>query len=179
VTPEGAARLVRGWVRLYTRGLPRPVARRRIAEIDADLHDHIAHERARGTSERRIARSIAARMLRGIGADVSWRARPARRVLSVTAAILLVPLVGTLVSDEVAWTISDFVTAGLFLLVAGTLLELAPRRRAYRTAGSALGAVAIALGFADDAPGLVLFGLVLIAAMAALAVRARRPTRRG
>lgn len=48
-----------GWVRFYTRGLGGPIAERRIDEIDADLHDHIAHERAEGTSDRRIALSLA------------------------------------------------------------------------------------------------------------------------
>src|SRR3712207_8022211 len=62
-----------GWVRLYTRDLPPPIAQRRISEIDADLHDHITHERAHGTNDRRIALSIAARMVRGLAADVSWR----------------------------------------------------------------------------------------------------------
>ena len=49
MTPERMAGLVARWVRLYTRDLPAPVAQRRIDEIDADLHDHIAHERAAGT----------------------------------------------------------------------------------------------------------------------------------
>ena len=65
MTPERASRLVAWWVRRYTRDLPDPVAERRIEEIDADLHDHIAHERAAGTGDRRIAFGIASRMLRG------------------------------------------------------------------------------------------------------------------
>jgi len=66
------AALVARWVRFYTRDLPAPVAERRIAEVDADLHDHIAHERAHGTGDGPIARGIAARMVRGVAADVSW-----------------------------------------------------------------------------------------------------------
>ena len=73
MTPERAARLVTRWVRLYTRGLPAPVAQRRTEEIDADLHDHIAHERAGGTSDPAIARSISSQMVRGLAADASWR----------------------------------------------------------------------------------------------------------
>jgi hypothetical protein len=73
MTPERMAGLVARWVRLYTRNLPAPIARRRIDEIDADLHDHIAHERADGTEDRRIALGIAARMVRGLAADLSWR----------------------------------------------------------------------------------------------------------
>ncbi len=69
MTPERMAELVARWVRLYTRSLPPAIAERRIDEIDADLHDHVAHERDHGTGERRIALSIVARMLRGLAAD--------------------------------------------------------------------------------------------------------------
>ena len=75
MTPERSAEMVARWVRLYTRDLPTPVAERRTDEIAADLHDHIAHERARGTSDRRIALSILSRMVRGLAADASWRAQ--------------------------------------------------------------------------------------------------------
>ncbi|GIE94346.1 hypothetical protein [Paractinoplanes rishiriensis] len=75
MTPERAAGLVTRWVRHYTRRLPAPVAERRLDEIGADLHDHIAYERDRGTSERRIALTLLSRMLRGLAADVSWRRR--------------------------------------------------------------------------------------------------------
>jgi hypothetical protein len=78
MTPERMAALVTRWVRLYTRGLPAPIAERRIDEIDADLHDHIAHERAHGTGDRRIALGVLSRMLRGLAADASWRGRHVR-----------------------------------------------------------------------------------------------------
>ena len=55
MTPERMAELVGRWVRFYTRDLPTAIAGRRVDEIDADLHDHIAHERANGTSDRGIA----------------------------------------------------------------------------------------------------------------------------
>ena len=73
MTPERAAGLVALWVRSYTRGLPRRIAEERIAELDADLHDHIAHERARGSRDEAIARSVVSRMVRGLPADVWWR----------------------------------------------------------------------------------------------------------
>jgi hypothetical protein len=77
MTPERMAELVARWVRYYTRELPAPIAQRRINEIDADLHDHIAYERAHGTSDRRIALSILSRMVRGLAADASWRGQHA------------------------------------------------------------------------------------------------------
>ena len=79
MTPERAARVVAHWVRLYTQDLPAPVAERRIEEIDADLHDHIAAERARGTADSRIALSILSRMFRGLAADGSWRAHHSKQ----------------------------------------------------------------------------------------------------
>jgi hypothetical protein len=77
MTPEPASELVARWVRFYARALPTPLAQRRIDEIDADLHDHIAHERAHGTPDRRIALSILSPMSRGLIADAAWRWRHA------------------------------------------------------------------------------------------------------
>jgi hypothetical protein len=195
VTPERVAELVARWVRFYTRNLPPPIAQRRIDEIDADLHDHIAHERAHGAKDRRIALSIAARMLRGLAADVSWRRqtvarpstpkdvmkmsktayRPAVRVALATGFILLLPLVAMQITDEVDWGLADFAFAGALLGGTGLLLhELATRKAgniAYRAVATAIGVAAIVLGEADDAPGLVLFGGLLIVGTVALAVR--------
>jgi len=192
--PERMAELVARWVRLYTRNLPPPTARRRIDEIDADLHDHIAHGRAHGVGDRRIALSIAARMVRGLAADASWRgetiarsstpkdvtkmnrtaSRSAARVALATAVILLVPLVGMQISDEVDWGLGDFALAVALLGTTGLVLELAirkPRNIAYRTVAIAMGVAAIVFGEADDAPGLVLFGGLLIVGTVALALR--------
>jgi hypothetical protein len=185
MTPERMAELVGRWVRFYTRELPTPIAQRRIDEIDADLHDHIAHERAHGTSDRRIALSIAARMLRGLAADLAWRGqhpkkhktayRPAVRVALATAFILLLPLVAMQITYEVDWGLADFIFAGALLGGTGLLLhELAARKAgnlAYGAVATAIGVAAIVLGEADDAPGLVLFGGLLIVATVALAVR--------
>lgn len=195
MTPERMADLVARWVRFYTRDLPTPIARRRIDEIDADLFDHIAHERAGGTSDPRIALGIASRMVRGLAADASWRGqtiaqastrkermnksksahRSAVRVALVTACVLLLPLVAMQFTDEVDWGLADFVLAGALLGGTGLLLELAarkPRNMTYRAASIAIGVAAIVLGEADDAPGLVLFGGLLIVGTIALAVRA-------
>ena len=190
MTPERASRLVAWWVRRYTRDLPDPVAERRIEEIDADLHDHIAHERAAGTGERRIALGIASRMLRGTAADAAWRSRalsrssthkegtsmrkPTIRVALVTTCVLLVPLIGMLVTDDWNWGVFDFVLAALLLGGSGLLLEHAvrnPRNVVLRVAATAIGVAAILLGEVDDAPGLVLFGCLLIIGTIALTLR--------
>jgi len=192
VNPEWIARLVARWVRFYTRDLPEPTARRRIEEVDADVRDQIAHERDDGVGDRRIALHVASRMVRGLAADASWRrraiarsatkeavkmgttARSAIRVALVTTAVLLAPLVAMRFTDEVNWTPFDFAFAFVLLAGAGSLLELAlkkPGRPVYRVSATALGVVAIVLGEADDAPGLVLFGLLLIGGTVALTIK--------
>ena len=197
MTPERIAAVVSFWARLYTRRLPEQDARRRFEELRADLHDHIAHERAHGTGERRIAGSVAARMLRGMPADVSWRhertrrrqtqedpmrptALPRRsvaRVALVTVFLLLVPLTLMLAGEEgTDWGVFDFVLAGALIAGAGLLIELVVRSRgiaAYAAAAVAgtLGVAAMVAGEADDAPGLVGLGLLLVLAMVALTVR--------
>jgi hypothetical protein len=158
VTPERAAALVARWVRFYTRDLPPAIARRRVEEMDADLHDHIVHERAHGTSERRIALAVASRTVRGLAADASWRhdhatpeedmtghaLRSTTAVRLAPALLLLLPAAAMLLGDDVNWGPIDFALAGVLLVGTGLLREVAARRTrvpAYRAAvGVALGA---------------------------------------
>jgi hypothetical protein len=199
MTPEQVAALVARWVRFYTRDLPTPIARRRANEIGADLHDHIAHERANGISDRRIALGIASRMVRGLAADAAWRGHQAKvaaclstpeetmkvskavyrsavRVAIGVAFILSLPLVAMLITDEVVWGLADFVAAGVFLAAIGVVIELAVKRvgsLALAIGIAVVGVLAGVVGEADDAPGLVLLGIVLIVSACALGVRAR------
>jgi hypothetical protein len=182
VTPERMAKLVARWVRFYTRDLPAPIARRRTDEIDADLHDQVAHQRARGTGDRRIALSILSRMLRGLAADASWRGqhagaiaahpsspegakrkprtalRSAVGVLLATAAILLVPLVAMLVTDGVAWGPADFAVAGVLLAGTGLMHQAVARKAGsatYKVAAGVALAAALLLVWASLAVGVL------------------------
>ena len=165
MTPERTAELVGRWVRFYTRELPAPIAQRRVEEIDADLHDHIAHERSRGTSDRRIALSILSRMVRGLAADASWRghhtnANPSEEsmkthgfayrstigIVLVAAAILLLPLLAMQFTDEVAWGVFDFAVAGVLLVGTGLAYLLVARTAGNITHRAAV-AVALAAAF--------------------------------
>jgi hypothetical protein len=191
MTPERMAELVARWVRFYTRDLPIPIAERRVDEIVADIHDHIAHERADGISDLRIACGIASRMLRGLAADIAWRGRqerPASRtlyrsVLRVALGVtftLALPLVAMLVTDDVVWSAADFVVAGSLLAVIGVALELAVKRVGSlitAIAIAAVGVVAAIFGKADDAPGLVLLGIVLFVSACGLGVRTTKHSR--
>jgi len=202
MTPEWMAEIVARWVRFYTRDLPTPLAERRVDEIDADLHDHIAHERASGIGDRRIALGIASRMVRGLAADVAWRGhakaaahpstlekamktskilyRPVVRVAFAVALILLLPLAVTLIGDGEGWSVGDFIAAGVFLAGIGVVIELAVKRvgnLALAIGLAAVGVLAGVAGEADDAPGLVLLGLLLIASACALGVRTAQRSR--
>jgi hypothetical protein len=190
MTARRVAGLVALWVRLYTRNLPDEVARRRVEEIAADVEEHIAHERAAGVGERRIALGIASRMLRGVAADAAWRgrhissrknlSRSAVRVAIGVALVLALPLIAMLLTDQVVWSLGDFIAAGVLLATVGVAVELAVKRAGSRPLGIAIAAAGIAagiLGEAGDAPGLVLLGILLVVSGCALGLRAAQPGR--
>ena len=96
------------------------------------------------------------------------------RIALGTSAILLVPLVTTLVGDGPGWSVPDFVFAAVFLGGAGLLLEFAvrnPGNIVARAVAAAIGVAAIVLGEMDDAPGLMLFGSLLVIGTVALTAR--------
>lgn len=202
MSPDRVAAAVALWIRLYTEGLPQPVAHRRIEEIQADVHDQITHERSLGIAERRIARRLASRMVRGAAADVAWRAhagrtarthatkehtmqtvplaRSAVRVSALVLTILAIPLIGMAASNDVDWSVADFVLAGTLLGLIGICVEIAIRRRGnpvFAGAVACLGVVAAVAGALDDAPGLVLLGVMMIAGGGAVARRRIQSTR--
>jgi hypothetical protein len=91
--------------------------------------------------------------------------RSALRVTSVVLAVLALPFIGMMLSDEVAWSVADFVFAGVLLGIIGVAFELAARRSGSVVIGGAvagLGVVAAVVGKVDDAPGLVLLGALLV-----------------
>lgn len=49
------------------------------------------------------------------------------RYIIATTAILLIPLTAMAFTDEVAWTLSDFIIAGTLLLGTGVLYEVITR----------------------------------------------------
>jgi hypothetical protein len=67
------ARLVRGWVDLYTRGLPADARTARRDEIDDDLWCEHAEAAAAGRSARALDADRFLRLLFGIPSDITWR----------------------------------------------------------------------------------------------------------
>ena len=59
------------WTRIYTFGLPRPIAVRRRAEIDSDLWE-LRHDSTRHTSLA-MAGQMFARLTTGVADDLCWR----------------------------------------------------------------------------------------------------------
>jgi hypothetical protein len=196
MTPENMAALVARWTRVYTRNLPASVADRRREEIASDVHDHIASARVQGIHDGRIARSIASRMLRGLVADAAWRkhqiaalgdkragASPARSAIRIGIGVLMVlaiPLIAMAFRSDVGWSPADFVVAGVLLTAIGVAVELAVRRAGKRSTSVGIAAAGVGAGIvgqADDAPGLVVLGLLLVVSAGAMAVRMTRRSR--
>ena len=106
--------------------------------------------------------------------------RSAVRVGLGVALILSLPLVAMQFSNDVVWSLADFVLAGMLLAVVGVALELAVKKAGNLPAAIGIAAVGVAaaiLGNADDAPGLVLLGILLIASACAIGVRRAQHSR--
>ena len=100
--------------------------------------------------------------------------RSAVRVSAFILAVLAIPFVGMAVSNDVEWSLTDFVLAGILLGIIGVCIEAAIQRRGNLFVAGAvatLGVAAAVIGELDDAPGLVLLGAVMIAGGGALAHR--------
>ena len=65
--------LVRGWVWLYTLGLPREMRNARRTEVDSDLWEQTHAWYAEGPTTAGDASSVFLRCLRGVPADLLWR----------------------------------------------------------------------------------------------------------
>lgn len=106
---------------------------------------------------------------------------------TTAALFLLYPLVAMQFTDEVDWTVADFLFAGALLAGVGGAFELAVRRTAstaYRLAvGVALAAAfllvwingAVGIFGSEDNPANLLFGVVLAVALAGSVAARFRP----
>ena len=81
VSPVAA--LVRGWVELYTRGMPAELRSARRDEVDDDLWCQHEEADAIGRSPRSLDAELLLRLLLGMPADVSWRLAHARAAAPV------------------------------------------------------------------------------------------------
>ena len=173
------AGVVRGWVDLYTRGLPADTRAARRDEIDDDLWCEHAEAAAAGRSARSLDADLALRLLLGIPSDLSWRLThhhgPDRTILEkrastgtrslgllaiVAASSLFTLPILTGGSDEPgwAWVLIPIGSAIAFLAAAlGLALQFVDRIGRL----GAFGAILMALGFAMIIGGYVA-GLALL-----------------
>ena len=105
---------------------------------------------------------------------------------SAAAVLLILPLVAMRYTSEVNWTLSDFLVVGALIGGCGLVLELATRMSdnlAYRFSWTVAVAAAfllvwvnLAVGFLGDEgnlANLMFLGVIMVAAIGALVVRAR------
>ncbi len=71
--PTLPVRLVRGWVRLYTAGLPADLRDARREEIDADLWEQARDAALMARPTNTLRSQIALRLVLGVPADLLWR----------------------------------------------------------------------------------------------------------
>jgi hypothetical protein len=103
--------------------------------------------------------------------------RSAVRVAFGVAIVLSLPLIAMQFTSEVVWSLGDFVVVGVLVATIGIAIELAVKKAGNLVIAIGIAVLGITAGFwgqADDAPGLVLLGLVLIASACALGVRTVR-----
>lgn len=112
------------WARLYTRGLPHRQRARRLAELEADLHDHLAYARSTRQQAADTSFEVLLRVLLGVPADLSWRwgitrgARPGSLLLGRTINMGKRVLIGLGVAASVLFG-AYFVLNGVGILLGG------------------------------------------------------------
>jgi hypothetical protein len=166
--PDRTARIVRGWVGWYTRGLSTEVATARRELIEADLWDERRHARQLG-DEGSLGRQRIDRLVRGIPADLTWhweqrrgRSRASRRNPMAISRLELVLLLGV---------------AGLYGigLVGGLMMVANPDPTRWESwgpyglvAGLALSVLGLLVAIPRPAAGLALAVVGTVVAMAAM-----------
>lgn len=97
-------------------------------------------------------------LTRGTPPAIKFSAKRLLRIVLVTGALLLVPLVAMQFTREVDWTLSDFVIMGVLLMSTGLLFDLAARKiRSSRNRLITIGVIAFGFLFvwAELAVGIV------------------------
>jgi len=77
------------------------------------------------------------------------------RILLITVIILFIPLIAMQFTNDIAWTLSDFIIAGILLFSAGLIYQIATKKIKKQKHKIAIG---------------ILIGLILILIWAELAV---------
>jgi hypothetical protein len=133
------AGLVRGWVDLYTRGLPADARAARRDEIDDDLWCEHAEAAAAGRSARSLDADLFLRLLFGLPADVSWRlasrngapaaslerrSSTSTRILGLLVIVAVSSLGAQLILSGLLGEIAFFSSAGALVLLLAWMISM-------------------------------------------------------
>jgi hypothetical protein len=169
---ERAAGWVRGWVALYTRGLPPEIQQERRDEIDSDLWSQLHDAAEPAHAEGSLAGELVARLVFGIPADLSWRLEqhlfasnhlaPEMKPTTGTRAIAATAIIGGVgwaiglvlqglvgrgwPADARAWLLMFGVVGGTWTLAGATLGLMTEFQDRIRTRAAALGSLGALLG---------------------------------
>lgn len=170
IARDHGAALVRGWVALYTLGLPGSLRMRRRAEVGADLAEETMDAVRQATLTDLTGRRVI-RLLAGVPADLAWRLLDAPAMAaSLPDQRWVPPTRWTLMALAVA----GIGTAGALALVAGPLLDASARTDPwlgwgpYGFAGACVAAL-LGIAVAVPAPQRALVLVVPAAALGTLA----------
>lgn len=177
----------RRWYAWLLRLYPRPHYDRFGESMEQTFADLLRERRVAGRGLTVFALGLFVDTFAGIiGEIVTMHMKNLLRLVLVTALLLLVPLVAMQFSDEVVWTVFDFVAAGVLLFGTGLAYELVAARmgsRAYRIAVAAALGTALMLVWTNLAVGLIgsegepanlmYVGVLAIGLIGALAARFR------
>jgi hypothetical protein len=165
--------------------------RNRFAEsMEQTFHDLCRERRAADRRCLAFVLGLFGETFAGILRERSTLIMPPRRnfirLALITASILAVPLVGMQFSDEVDWSLFDFVVAGALLFGAGLTFELVIRRSrnvAYRVATGMACVTALLLiwitlavgviGSEDNPANMLYLGVLIVGGVGAATARLR------
>jgi erythromycin esterase-like protein len=106
-----AARVIR-WTAFYTAGLPAGIRSERLDEVRSDLHEQMVSDPGARKGDRGIARSMRARAIRGMLADVSWRRAEVRRLPRRRARIATRVVIAVVIAASAATSAVLFAGSG-------------------------------------------------------------------
>jgi hypothetical protein len=184
--PHAHRRLYARLLRLY----PETFRNRFAESMEQTFHDLCRERQAAGGGLFAFALGLFAETFAGILRERIALIMPPRRniirLTLITASILSVPLVGMQFSNEVEWSLFDFVAAGGLLFGTGLTLELVARKSAniaYRVATGLACAAALLLiwinlavgliGSEDNPTNLLYLGVLMVGGFGAATARLR------
>jgi hypothetical protein len=188
MTPKRFIPPLREWYAALLCLYPKPY-RERFSEPMAQTFHDLLHERAEeekglfGFALALFAETFAGIVRENMVLMMHDKKQFGLRPALFAAAVLLIPLIAMQFTNEVNWSLFDFIIMGILLFGAGLAYELAARRaanNAYRVAAGVAVAAALLLTWVNLAVGIIgdnnpvnllYFGVIAVGAIGALVAR--------